>query len=163
LTLGVDDATRRSIGDLPRGRGVLGVLIRDPRPLRLSNVSEHPLSYGFPPHHPAMTTFLGVPILIRGEAFGNLYLTEKQGGEFDEQDEESAVVLAAWAAVAIENARLYERTETRRRDLERAVRGLEGAIEIAQAVGGETRLERVLELIAKRGRALAEARSLAIM
>jgi len=163
VTLGVDDATRRAIGDLPRGRGVLGVLIREPRPLRLRNVSDHPFSYGFPPHHPTMTTFLGVPILIRGEAFGNLYLTEKQGGGFDEQDEESAVVLAAWAAVAIENARLYERTETRRRDLERAVRGLEGAIEIAQAVGGETHLERVLELIAKRGRALVEARSLAIM
>jgi two-component system, NarL family, sensor histidine kinase DevS len=163
VTLGVDDATHEAIGDLPRGRGVLGVLIREPRPLRLSNVGDHPLSYGFPPNHPPMKTFLGVPILIRGEAFGNLYLTEKQGGEFDEQDEESAMVLAAWAAVAIENARLYERTETRRRELERAVRGLEGAIEIAQAVGGETRLERVLELIAKRGRALVEARSLVIM
>jgi two-component system, NarL family, sensor histidine kinase DevS len=163
LTLGVDDATHQAIGDLPRGRGVLGVLIREPRPLRLSNVGDHALSYGFPPNHPSMKTFLGVPILIRGEAFGNLYLTEKQGGEFDEQDEESAVVLAAWAAVAIENARLYERTETRRRELERAVRGLEGAIEIAQAVGGETQLDRVLELIAKRGRALVEARSLVIM
>jgi signal transduction histidine kinase len=163
LTIGVDDRTHQAIGDLPRGRGVLGELIRHPRPLRLSNVGDHPRSYGFPPNHPPMQTFLGVPILIRGEAFGNLYLTEKQGGDFDEQDEESAVVLAAWAAVAIENARLYQRTEARRSELERAVRGLEGAIEIAQAVGGETRLERVLELIAKRGRALVDARSLVIM
>ena len=81
LTRGIDEATHRAIGDLPRGRGVLGVLIDDPRPLRLADVGEHPRSYGFPPGHPPMATFLGVPILIRGEAWGNLYLTEKAGGE----------------------------------------------------------------------------------
>jgi signal transduction histidine kinase len=163
LTVGVDAESHRSIGDLPRGHGVLGELIRDPRPLRLRRVGDHPRSYGFPPNHPQMESFLGVPIIIRGEAFGNLYLTEKPGGEFDEDDEQSAVVLAEWAAIAIENARLYQRTEERRADLERAVGALEAATEIAQAVGGETELERVLELIAKRGRALVEARSLVIM
>ena len=105
LTAGVDAATRERIGDLPRGRGVLGVLIADPRPLRLTDVATHSASFGFPPGHPPMRTFLGVPILVHGQAFGNLYLTEKQGGEFDEADEDAAVVLADWAAIAIENAR----------------------------------------------------------
>ncbi|MDE3133161.1 MAG: GAF domain-containing protein, partial [Acidobacteriota bacterium] len=81
LTAGIDAATHRSIGELPRGRGVLGVLIDDPRPLRLDDVGAHPESYGFPPGHPPMTTFLGVPIVIRGEVWGNLYLTEKPDGE----------------------------------------------------------------------------------
>ncbi len=82
LTLGVDEETRARIGDLPRGRGVLGVLIEHPEPLRLADVGRHASSYGFPPGHPPMTTFLGVPIRIRGDAWGNLYLTEKQDGEF---------------------------------------------------------------------------------
>ena len=91
------------------GRGVLGVLIGDPRPLRLDDVGDHPRSYGFPPGHPPMRTFLGVPILIRGEAWGNLYLTEKDGGEpFDApRTRRRSIVLADWAAIAIENARLY--------------------------------------------------------
>jgi len=105
LTAGIDDRTRERIGDLPSGRGVLGVLISDPRPLRLREVAAHPASFGFPPHHPPMTRFLGVPVVVRGEAFGNLYLTEKAGGDFDRADEESAVVLADWAAIAIQNAR----------------------------------------------------------
>jgi GAF domain-containing protein len=110
LYIGIDEGTRRLIGPLPRGRGVLGELIRDPRPLRLADVTDHPRSYGFPPGHPPMTSFLGVPIAIRGEAFGNLYLTDKAGGEqFTEADEELAVVLAEWAAIAIDNARLYAR------------------------------------------------------
>jgi signal transduction histidine kinase len=105
ITLGIDEETRTRIGSLPEGRGVLGVLISDPRPLRLPRVSGHPRSYGFPEHHPPMSTFLGVPILIRGQAYGNLYLTEKEGGrEFSEEDEESVVVLADWAAIAIDNA-----------------------------------------------------------
>ena len=99
----------RAIGDLPRGRGILGVLIDDPRPLRLPSVGDDARSYGFPPGHPPMATFLGVPVLIRGEAWGNLYLTEKEGGaEFTDADEEAVVVLADWAAIAIENARLYQ-------------------------------------------------------
>lgn len=163
LTRGVDEATHAAIGDLPRGRGVLGELIRDPRPLRLRRVGSHPRSYGFPPNHPPMETFLGVPILVRGEAYGNLYLTDKRVGEFDERDEESVVVLADWAAIAIENARLYQQVEARRNELERAVLGLRAATEIAQAVGGETELEQVLELIAGRGRALVNARSVVIM
>ena len=93
VTAGVDKATRRRIGELPRGRGVLGVLIDDPRPLRLADVGQHPESYGFPPGHPAMRSFLGVPIVIRGQAWGNLYLTEKQGtDEFTNADEEAAMV-----------------------------------------------------------------------
>ncbi len=114
ITVGIDDITRVQIGALPEGRGVLGVLINEPKPLRLANVGDHPRSYGFPEHHPPMSSFLGVPILIRGEAFGNLYLTEKEGGEFDEVDEESVIVLADWAAIAIANARSVAQDRLRR-------------------------------------------------
>jgi signal transduction histidine kinase len=164
LTSGMDEHTREEIGALPRGRGVLGVLTTDPRPLRLSDVGSHPRSYGFPPAHPPMETFLGVPLVIRGEAWGNLYLTEKEGGEpFTDEDEASAVVLANWASIAVQNARLHQTIEGRRVDLERAVRGLEATTEISVALGGETQLPRVLELIAKRARALVEARALIIL
>ncbi len=164
LTAGVDEDTHRRIGDLPRGRGVLGVLIDIPEPLRLNDVGLHPSSYGFPAGHPVMRSFLGVPIKIRGEAWGNLYLTEKQDGDgFTEQDEEAAVILAAWAAVAINNARLYENSELRREEAETAIRGLQATRDVAVAIGGEISLEHVLELIVKRGRALIGARSLVIM
>jgi GAF domain-containing protein len=163
LTAGIDQQTQESIGDLPKGRGVLGVLIQEPRPLRLDDVGEHPRSYGFPAAHPRMRTFLGVPILIRGQAWGNLYLTDKHEGSFTATDEQAAVILAEWAAVAIENARLYEASEHRRERLERAVRGLEATRDIAVAIGNVTSLGRVLELIAKRGRALVDARALLIM
>ena len=93
---------------------MLGVLIRDPKPLRLTNVGDHPRSYGFPEQHPPMRSFLGVPIVIGGKAYGNLYLTEKEGGEFDEVDEESVIVLADWAAIAIANARSVARDRLRR-------------------------------------------------
>jgi signal transduction histidine kinase len=162
LTRGIDDETRDAIGDLPRGRGVLGVLIGDPEPLRLADVGRHPGSYGFPPGHPPMTTFLGVPIRIRGEAWGNLYLTEKADGEFTEDDEEATVLLAAWVGIAVENARLYDRERHRAAELEQAVRGMRATTDIAKAVGGEMELERVLELIVKRGRALIHAQSLSI-
>ncbi len=158
LTAGIDEDTHRQIGDLPRGRGVLGALISDPRPLRLADVSAHPRSYGFPLAHPPMTTFLGVPIVIEGEAWGNLYLTEKAGGEFTEDDEEAAVVLAGWAAIAIANARLYRAVSERRDELEKAIRGLETTTEIGRALGGVTDLDRVLELVVKRSRALVDAR-----
>src|SRR3954447_8461379 len=158
ITTGIDAETHRAIGDLPRGRGVLGVLISDPKPLRLRNVGDHPRSYGFPAPPPPMSSFLGVPILIRAEAYGNLYLTEKPGGEFTESDEEAVVILSDWAAIAIDNARLYQGVEARRDELERAVVSLEATTEIARAIGGETDLGRVLELIAKRGRALVRAR-----
>jgi len=163
LYIGIDEVTRRAIGPLPRGRGILGELIRDPRPLRLGELSDHPRSYGFPSGHPRMRSFLGVPILIRGEAFGNLYLTETKHGEFRDADEQSLLVLAEWASIAIDNARLYERVEGRRDELERAVRGLEATTAIARAVGAETDLDRVVELIVKRARALVEARSVAIL
>jgi signal transduction histidine kinase len=164
VTRGIDERTRERIGDLPRGRGVLGLLIEEPRPIRLSNVGSHPRSYGFPAGHPPMSTFLGVPIHMGPEAWGNLYLTEKAGGEdFDQADEESAVVLADWAAIAIQNARAYQESASHRVELERAVAELEATAEIALAVGGETDLGRVLELIVKRARALVGARSLVIL
>jgi len=163
IYVGIDDELRERIGDLPRGRGVLGELIRNPAPLRLREVGEHPRSFGFPPGHPPMRSFLGVPIVVRGQAYGNLYLTEKQGGDFDEADEEAATILAEWAAVTIFNVRLYGQSEEERGTLERAVHGLEATTEIARAVGGETDRARVLETIAKRVRALVGANSLLVL
>lgn len=158
ITCGIDEEARREIGQLPRGRGILGLLIEDPRPLRLTDIGEHPRSYGFPAGHPPMRRFLGVPVLIRGEPWGNLYLTEKEdGADFTAADEEAIVVLGRWAGIAVENARLYESVERRREELERAVSGLEATTAIARAVGGETRLGPVLELIVKRARALVSA------
>ncbi len=110
LTVGIDEDTRRAIGPLPEGHGILGLLIVDARPLRLPDLSEHPDSFGFPPEHPPMRSFLGVPIRVRDEVFGNLYLTNKVAGDaFTDVDEELVVGLAAAAAVAIENARLHTR------------------------------------------------------
>ena len=164
LHLGIDEVTRRAIGPLPEGRGVLGELIRHPRPLLLERVGDHARSYGFPPGHPPMNSFVGVPIQIRGEAFGNIYLTEKSGGEdFDERDEAMLVILADWAAVAIDNARLYEESEHRRGELERAVRGLEATVSLAKVGAVETDFDSLLELIAKRGQALIGAHSLLVL
>ena len=164
ITAGIDPDTHRAIGDLPRGRGILGLLIEEPRPLRLEHIGDHPQSYGFPAAHPEMETFLGVPVTVRDEVWGNLYLTEKENGEpFTDADEESAVILADWAAIAIDNARLYSSVEERRATLERANRGLDTTVAIAQALGGETDLTRILELIVKRARALVGARSLVIL
>ncbi len=164
ITVGIGDATHRAIGELPRGRGILGLLIEEPRPLRLDRIGEHPRSYGFPSAHPEMETFLGVPVVIRDEVWGNLYLTEKEGGgPFTDADEDSIVILADWAAIAIDKARLYAAVERRRDHLERAVRSLDTTVAIAQALGGETDLDRILELIVKRARALVGARTLVIM
>jgi signal transduction histidine kinase len=163
IAVGIDPGTRDAIGHLPRGRGVLGVLIDDPQVLRTAKVGSHPQSYGFPDGHPPMDSFLGVPILIRGQPWGNLYLTEKEGGEFTAADEEAVVILADWAATAIANARLYETSERRRLELERAVRGLEATRDVATAIGADTGLARVLELIVKRARALVEANAVLIM
>jgi signal transduction histidine kinase len=124
ITVGIDDQQRQVIGDLPHGRGVLGVLIREPHPIRLADLTTHPASYGFPPGHPPMRTFLGVPIVVRGEAYGNLYLTEKHGGgEFTESDEQIVSALAAAAGLAVQNARLYEQARRRQEWLE-AVRAI---------------------------------------
>lgn len=163
ITRGIDKATHSAIGALPRGRGVLGVLIEEPAPLRLSDVEEHPRSYGFPPAHPPMKSFLGVPILVEGEPFGNLYLTEKAGGaDFSDEDEQAVIVLAEYAAVAIDHARRYAGASERRNELERTVATLRATTEIARALGGETNPEVVLRLVAKRGRALVSARTLLI-
>jgi signal transduction histidine kinase len=114
LHVGLDDDAVQAIGELPKGRGVLGALIEDPKPIRLTRIADDPRSSGFPDHHPAMTTFLGVPIRSRDAVFGNLYLTDRiDGGPFTAEDEELVLALAATAGVAIENARLYE--ESRRR------------------------------------------------
>ncbi|WP_433756808.1 GAF domain-containing protein [Nocardia sp. CA-135398] len=116
---GIDDRTRVMIGDLPRGHGVLGLLFEQPKPIRLPNLSKHPSSVGFPAHHPPMRTFLGVPVKVRDEIFGNLYLTEKAGGqEFTEDDEVVVRALAAAAGIAIANARLYEQSRIRQQWLE---------------------------------------------
>jgi signal transduction histidine kinase len=110
VTTGLDAETQRGIGDLPKGHGILGLLIVDPKPIRLPDLREHPDSFGFPPNHPPMRSFLGVPIVVRQEVFGNLYLTDKVGAEvFSDVDEELIVALAGAAAVAIENARLHAR------------------------------------------------------
>jgi len=143
VTVGIDDAGVAAIGDLPHGRGVLGVLIEEPNPLRLPDIAAHPASYGFPDNHPPMHTFLGVPVRIRDEVFGNLYLTEKQGGaDFTPEDEEAVMALAAAAAVAVENAGLYERSEERGRRL-----AATGAIQ--HAVLEHRPLSEVLHLVAE--------------
>jgi len=152
LTTGIDAETHRAIGDLPTGRGILGVLIRDAQPLRLHDLHEDPRSVGFPPGHPPMSTFLGVPVTLRGIAYGNLYLTEKDGGaDFDTEDQAAVVLLAAQAAVAIENARLYE-TATRWSGQ------LESINEVMNALVTEVDLQTLLQLVADNLRELIDAR-----
>jgi len=113
ITIGVDPETRAAIGHLPEGHGILGLLIIDPRPLRLRDLGSHPQSYGFPENHPPMRSFLGVPVKVRDTVFGNLYLCEKRNAEeFTEEDEDLVVALATTAGVAIENARLHERVQS---------------------------------------------------
>jgi two-component system, NarL family, sensor histidine kinase DevS len=155
VTHGVDEETRERIGGLPRGRGILGVLIGDARTLRLHDIADDPRSVGFPPGHPVMKTFLGTPIRLRGVAYGNLYLTEKDGGDFDEEDEELLELLSAQAAVAIENARLYESATAWSRQLE-------SMQEISEALVGELDLPRLLQLVVERLRELIDARVVAI-
>lgn len=163
LTAGLSNEVRERIGELPHGRGVLGVLIDEPTPIRLHDVADHPQSFGFPPGHPPMHSFLGVPITIRGEAWGNLYLTEKDGGgDFDDADVQTTMVLAQWAAIAIDNAKLFGESERRRKELERALSGLEATVDVALALGDSTDLDRTLNLIAQRGRPLVRADELVI-
>lgn len=151
VTVGIGDELRAEIGDLPHGRGVLGVLIEEPRAIRLNDLSEHPKSYGFPPNHPPMHTFLGVPITVRGEAFGNLYLTEKHGGgPFTEADEQIVLALAAAAGLAVQNARLYE--QARRRQM-----WLEAATDITTQLLAGSRSVEVFPQIVRHVRELAEA------
>jgi len=157
LTVGIDGEAQAAIGDLPRGRGILGVLIRDAKPLRLHDLGEDPRSVGFPANHPPMRSFLGVPVLLRGVAYGNLYLTEKAGGEdFTDEDEQLVTLLAGQAAVAIENARLYEAATGWSRQLE-------SLIEVGNAVATETDIERLLDLVVRRLRDLLDARIVSIL
>src|SRR5213075_2626631 len=156
VTHGIDNDLRAEIGALPHGRGILGVLIRDAQPLRLHDLSEDPRSVGFPPGHPPMRSFLGVPILLRAVAYGNLYLTEKEdGSDFTAEDEEIVTLLAAQAAVAVENARLYESSTAWSRQLE-------SLNEIGNALVGELDLPKLLDLVATRLRELIEARLVVI-
>jgi signal transduction histidine kinase len=152
ITTGIDEETHAAIGDLPRGRGILGVLIGDAEPLRLHSLGEDPRSVGFPPHHPPMRTFLGAPVLLRGTAYGNLYLTEKEGGaDFSDEDEELVVLLASQAAVAIENARLYESATHWSNQLQALIR-------IGNALALEIEPSRLLQLVARLLRELVSAR-----
>ncbi|MGI5415212.1 GAF domain-containing protein [Actinomadura luteofluorescens] len=151
VTVGVSEEEIEAIGHWPHGHGILGLLIREPRSLRLPDLGDHPASSGFPANHPPMRTFLGVPIRVRDEVFGNLYLTEKAGGgQFEEEDEVVVIALATAAGVAIENARLYQ--ETRRRE-----RWLEASAEISTALLSGTDPHEVTNLVAQRAQEIAEA------
>jgi signal transduction histidine kinase len=148
---GMDPIQVQEIGALPTGHGLLGLLIDRPEPLRLHEIASHPQSYGFPPGHPPMRSFLGVPVRIRNRVFGNLYLTEKSGGvDFSQQDEQVVIALAAAASVAIENARLYE--EAHRRE-----EWLAATAEISGVLSGKGSSEEALQLIADRARQVAAA------
>ncbi|MCX5205615.1 GAF domain-containing protein [Streptomyces sp. NBC_00237] len=151
LTTGVDEELRARIGDLPTGHGLLGEVIRHPEPLRLAELADHPASSGFPPNHPPMHSFLGVPIRVRDEVFGNLYLTEKRGGvEFDEEDEAVLTTLAVAAGVAIENARLYEEARLREQ-------WLEASTELTAGLLSGMPEARVLEVMVERARRITSA------
>jgi signal transduction histidine kinase len=151
ITHGIPPELHAKIGDLPHGRGVLGLLIEDPQPLRMPDITKHPRSYGFPPNHPPMHSFLGTPIRTRDQIFGNLYLAEKQGAaEFTDDDEQIAVALAAAAGVAVDNARLYA-TANRRGQW------LSATAEITNVLLGQVNRTSALTLVARRAREVAAA------
>ncbi|NYV78203.1 GAF domain-containing protein, partial [Streptomyces sp. UH6] len=150
-TIGVSDEEIAKIGPYPEGHGILGELIRHPEPLRLTKLSEHHASHSFPRHHPPMDSFLGVPIRVRDQVFGNLYLTEKRGGaQFDEDDESVLSTLAVAAGVAIDNARLYEESRLRER-------WLRANAEITHSLMSGTGRADVLGLMAERAREITGA------
>ncbi|MDQ6642137.1 MAG: GAF domain-containing protein, partial [Actinomycetota bacterium] len=157
ITTGIDPHTRELIGDLPRGRGILRLLIDEPEPLRLDDLGAHPKSYGFPPNHPTMITFLGVPVRIRGTVFGNLYLTQKEGNlPFTEPDETLVQALASAAGFVIENARAYGLSERRRQ-------WLEASSELADALQPPVDRGRALQLITNSARAISGAEATAVV
>ncbi|MEV7808751.1 GAF domain-containing protein [Microbispora sp. NPDC088329] len=157
VPVGLSEEEIARIEHWPHGLGLLGLLIKEPQTLRLADISRHPESYGFPPGHPSMGSFLGVPVRVRDEVFGNLYLTEKRGGgEFDEDDEAVVVALATAAGVAIENARLYE--ESRRRET-----WLQASSDITTRLLSGAESKEVLTLIARRAREMADADAVAIL
>lgn len=149
VTYGLSEEERAAIGTLPRGHGVLGLLIDDPQPIRLKRIADHPRSYGFPPNHPPMESFLGVPIRVRDQVFGNLYLAEKQGGvDFSAEDEQVVAALAAAAAIAIENARFYALADRRRR-------WTQASAEITESLLGLADRRESLALIVRRAHEIA--------
>jgi signal transduction histidine kinase len=151
ITHGISPEQHAAIGNLPTGRGVLGLLIEDPRPVRMPDITQHPQSYGFPANHPPMHSFLGVPIRIRDVVYGNLYLAEKQGAaQFTEDDEQIVVALAAAAGAAIDNARLYAVAQRR-------YRWLAASAEITSVLLGRVNRMAALDLVARRAREAAEA------
>jgi signal transduction histidine kinase len=157
VTYGLTDEQHRAIGELPRGRGILGLLIKRPEAVRLEHLAEHPESFGFPPHHPPMDNFLGVPVRIRGTVFGNLYLTEKQGaGSFTEQDEMLVEVLATAAGFVIENARAYAQSERRRQ-------WLEASVQITEALQPPIEMEEALRQITVGARRVVRAAAVALL
>ena len=159
VSVGVSAEESAAIGDPPRGRGLLRVLVDDPRPLRLDDLGGDPRSFGFPASHPPMRSFLGVPIVTGGELWGELYLTEKVGAPFDSDDEQAAMVLADWAGVAVSNARLFAAAADRGEQLEPTVRGLEASTEVAIALDGPRDLPRIVEQVVERARKLVGART----
>lgn len=157
ITTGIDDATRALIGDLPRGAGILGVIIEEPEGLRLLDLAAHPKSVGFPPNHPPMTTFLGMPVRIRGTVFGNLYLTEKRGGlPFTAEDEQLVEALARSAGLVIGNARAYGLSERRRQ-------WLEASAEVSAALAPPVRLDEAARRIAHTARSVAHAGAVVLL
>ncbi|MGZ4438397.1 MAG: GAF domain-containing protein, partial [Nocardioidaceae bacterium] len=157
VTSGLSDEQRAAIGDLPRGHGILGLLIDHPEPLRMHRLQEHPQSYGFPPNHPPMERFLGVPVRIRGTVFGNLYLTEKAGGaDFSPQDEKLVEALASAAGFVIENARAYAQSERRRQ-------WLEASAQITDALQPPVRLDDALRKITMGARRASGAMAVALV
>lgn len=152
IYVGIEDELRQQIGDLPTGKGILGLLNDEPRPLRLVDIAHHPQSYGLPANHPPMRTFLGVPIRVRGEVFGHLYLTEKtDGADFTEDDEQVVVALAAAAGVAVENARLFEQTHRREQ-------WLQASTDIAARLLAGASARDTLKLVVDRARVVADAK-----
>jgi len=157
VTTGIDDATRALIGDLPRGAGILGVIIEEPEGLRLVDLAAHPKSVGFPPGHPPMTSFLGMPVRIRGTVFGNLYLTEKRGGvPFSAEDEQLVEALARSAGLVIGNARAYGLSERRRQ-------WLEASADVSAALQPPVRLEEAARRIAHTARGVSRARAVVLL
>lgn len=157
IPVGLSEEEIARIEHWPHGLGLLGLLIKDARPLRLGRISDHPESYGFPPGHPPMGTFLGVPVRVRDEVFGNLYLTEKRGGaDFDEEDEAIVIALATAAGVAVENARLYE--ETRRRET-----WLRASSEVTTSLLSGAEPHDVLSMLAGHAREMCDADLVAVL
>ena len=151
ITHGLSSPERRRIGPLPSGKGILGLLIHDPRPVRVADISQDPRALGFPPHHPVMKSFLGAPVMARGRVFGNIYLTDKQGApEFGADDQYTLTVLASQAGAAIANASLYEEVRSRER-------WLAAAQTITSAAMGGATVETILDLVAERARRLLDS------